>query len=149
MQGQEHAVRVLNSLIETTLDSANGYRDAAEGAESPPIRTLLTRKASAREDLSRRLQSEVRSFGAEPKSDQSAMGKAHNVFTELKGKVMGRDDDSVLAEVDRGERFIEEKFEDAARDPDLPDDVRRLIEAECAAIRSDHEEVTRLKSGMH
>ena len=29
---QGHAVKVLNSLIETTLDSANGYREAAENA---------------------------------------------------------------------------------------------------------------------
>lgn len=149
MQTQDHAVKVLNSLIETTLDSANGYRDAAEGAESPPIRSLLARKASTREELSRRLQSEVRNFGAEPETDQSALGKAHNVFTELKGKVMGRDDDSVLAEVDRGESFIEEKFEKAARDPDLPEPVRRLLESECAAIRTDHEEMKRMKSGMH
>ncbi|HYC75833.1 PA2169 family four-helix-bundle protein [Brevundimonas sp.] len=149
MQSQHHAVKVLNSLIETTLDSANGYRDAAEGAESPPIRSLLSRKASTREELSRRLQSEVRSFGGEPETDQSAMGKAHNVFTELKGKIMGRDDESVLAEVDRGESFIEEKFEAASRDPELPDHVRRLIESECAAIRTDHEEMKRMKSGMH
>jgi uncharacterized protein (TIGR02284 family) len=149
MQSQDHAVKVLNSLIETTLDSANGYRDAAEGADSPPIRSLLAQKASTREELSRRLQSEVRSFGGEPETDQSAMGKAHNVFTELKGKIMGRDDESVLAEVDRGESFIEEKFEAASRDPELPDHVRRLIESECAAIRTDHAEMKRMKSGMH
>lgn len=149
MQTHDHTVKVLNGLIETTLDSANGYRDAAEGAESPPIRSLLSRKASTREELSRRLQSEVRSFGAEPETDQSAMGKAHNIFTELKGKIMGRDDDGVLAEVDRGESFIEKKFEEASRDPELPEHVRRLIESECAAIRTDHEEMKRMKSGMH
>jgi len=149
MQSENHTVKVLNSLIETTLDSANGYRDAAEGAESQPVRALLSRKATTREELSRRLQSEVRSFGAAPETDQSAMGKVHNVFTEMKGKLMGRDDEGVLAEVDRGESFIEKKFDEASRDPDLPDHVRRLIESECAAIRMDHEEMKRLKSGMH
>ena len=53
---QGHAVKVLNSLIETTLDSANGYREAAENAPDGQLRTLFSERALRREELASQLQ---------------------------------------------------------------------------------------------
>jgi len=143
------AVHVLNSLIETTLDSAHGYRDAADGASDPQLKSLFSERANRREELAQRLQAEVRSFGAEPERDQSALGKAHNVFAEIRGKLMGRDDSGVVSEVERGEDFIKGKFEEASRDQDLPGHVRALIATEFGTIKAEHDEVSRLKHQMH
>ena len=44
----DHAVKVLNSLIETTLDSAYGYKDAAEVSENF-ITMVLTEAFAARD----------------------------------------------------------------------------------------------------
>jgi uncharacterized protein (TIGR02284 family) len=65
MQDNDHAVHVLNSLIETTLDSVNGYRQAAENVEDGELRSMFEQRASRRSQISSELQSEVRSFGGD------------------------------------------------------------------------------------
>jgi uncharacterized protein (TIGR02284 family) len=145
----DHAVDVLNSLIETTLDSAHGYRDAAEHVNNPQYRTMFSERSSRRMELCQRLQEEVRTFGGEPKHEQSAIGKAHNKFTELKGKLTGDSDKSVIDEVERGEDVIKAKFEKASHDGDLPDTVRQMVTSACASIRADHDEISRIKHQLH
>lgn len=144
----DRAIKALNDLIETTLDSANGYRHAADGVDNPDFRTLFTERASKREELSRRLQQEVRSFGGEPEDDQSLLGRMHNKFAELRGDLMGRDDKGVIDEVERGEDVIMARFEDATRDTDLPDALRQRVTQEYATIKADHDTISALKHRM-
>ena len=145
----EHTVKVLNSLIETTLDSASGYREAADAAGSAQFRDMFSTRAQRRMELARQLQQEVRTFGGTPEDDQSFLGKAHNKFAELKGAVTGQDDKSVVDEVERGEDVIKAKYEKALRDDDLPTDVRDLLNQAYGSIRSDHDEISRIKHQMH
>src|SRR5205085_3403401 len=49
----DHAVKVLNSLIETTMDSANGYKDAAEHVDNPQYKTMFAERSSKRMELTR------------------------------------------------------------------------------------------------
>ena len=113
----EHAVKVLNGLIETTLDSAGGYREAAENAHNTQYKTMFTERADKRTALAGQLQQEVRTFGGEPETHQTMLGRAHNKFVDLKNAVMGGGNDkAVITEVERGEDFIKSKFEHAARD---------------------------------
>ena len=44
--GNDHDVAQLNSLIEATLDSAQGYQDAAEGAKASRFSTLFIQRAA-------------------------------------------------------------------------------------------------------
>lgn len=145
----ERAVKVLNSLIETTLDSASGYADAAEAADNPEFKTMFMERAERRRDLSRRLQDEVRSFGGEPEHDQSVLGKAHNKFAELRGKLMGASDKGVIDEVERGEDVIKAKFEMATREEDLPESARQVVASAYASVKADHDDISRLKRQMH
>ena len=145
----DRAIKTLNDLIETTLDSANGYRHAADGVSNPELKTLFTERAGKREELSRRLQAEVRSFGGEPEDDQSLLGRIHNKFTEIKGELMGRDDRGVVDEVERGEDVIKARFEDASRDNDLPDALRQRVAEEYVSIKADHDTIISLKHSLH
>ncbi|MCR5876229.1 PA2169 family four-helix-bundle protein [Phenylobacterium sp. J426] len=149
MPSQNPAANVLNSLIETTLDSANGYRDAAENVDRSDCKTLFAERAAQRQGLVRRLQDEVRAFGEEPETDQSFAGKAHNKFVELKNAVTGGSDKAVVDEVERGEDVIKAKYEQALRDDDLPPSARALVQEAYNAIKADHDEVSRLKHQMH
>jgi len=145
----ERAVKVLNSLIETTLDSANGYKDAAESASNPEFKSMFAERAERRRELSRRLQEEVRSFGGEPEDDQSMMGKAHNKFVDLKNAITGGSEKAVIDEVERGEDVIKGKFEHALRDDDLPPQCRELVGRAFEQIRTEHDEISAMKRSMH
>jgi uncharacterized protein (TIGR02284 family) len=150
MQSNDHAVKVLNSLIETTLDSANGYREAAENTNSTEFRTVFAERAERRMELSRQLQQEVRSFGGEPEDTQSILGRLHNKFVDLKNAVTGgADDKAVIDEVERGEDVIKAKYEAAIADQDLPQSARDLVNQAFGQIRADHDDISRLKHQMH
>ena len=141
----EHAVKVLNSLIETTLDSANGYREAAENAQSSQFSSMFSTRAASRRELVGQLQQEVRSFGGEPETDQSVIGKAHNKFVDLKNAIMGGDDKAVINEVEHGEDVIKAKYEAVLDDAELPSTARELINRGYGSIKADHDEVSRIK----
>lgn len=144
-QPSEHAVKVLNSLIETTFDSASGYKQAAENAKNPQYRTMFAERSAKRMALAQELQAEVRSFGGEPEDDQSLLGKAHNKFVDLKNALAGGDDKAVIDEVERGEDFIKAKFMKAADDAELPAEVRTRLSTAYAAVKADHDAVSAIK----
>ena len=146
----DHAVKVLNSLIETTLDSANGYKEAAENATSTQYRSMFADRSMRRNELVRELQQEVRTFGGEPETDQSMLGKAHNKFVDLKNALTGgADDKAVINEVERGEDMIKAKYEAAIADQDLPTTARDLVNRAYGQIKADHDEVSRIKHQMN
>ena len=145
----DHAVHLLNGLIETTLDSVNGYREAAEHIENPELRSMFEQRAGRRAQLSSELQGEVRTFGGEPKTDQSALGALHNKFVELKTGLTGDKDKAVVDEVERGEDAMKAKFEEAVEDDDLPSSARSLIERALGMIQADHDDISTLKQRMH
>ena len=146
----EHAVKVLNSLIETTLDSARGYKEAAESSENPQYKTLFSERSLKRMKLTGELQQEVRSFGGEPEDHQSILGKAHNKFVDLKAAVMGHDEKAIVNEVERGEDFIKAKFEHALKeDEELPANVRTLLDRAFQEIKADHDQASALKRSVN
>ena len=145
----DHAVKVLNSLIETTLDSVNGYKDAAEHVDNPQYKTMFAERSSKRMELVRRLQDEVRSFGGEPRDHQSMIGKLHNKFVGLKDGLMGgHSDKSVIDEVERGEDVIKKKYEMAAGEA-LPTEAQAVIADAYQSVKADHDEISRLKHSLH
>jgi uncharacterized protein (TIGR02284 family) len=146
----EHAVKVLNSLIETTLDSANGYKEAAENATASQYKSMFSDRSIRRDALVRELQQEVRSFGGDPENDQSILGKAHNKFVDLKNALTGgADDKAVINEVERGEDVIKAKYAAAINDDELPPSARELINRAYGEIKADHDEVSRIKHQLN
>ncbi len=141
----EHTVKVLNSLIETTLDSARGYKEAAESSEDTRFKTMFSDRSLKRMKLTGQLQEEVRTFGGDPEQHQSMLGKAHNTFVDLKAAVTGHDEKAIINEVERGEDFIKAKFQKARDDQELPDTVRQIVTSAFNDIQADHDEVSALK----
>lgn len=97
-----HDIKVLNGLIETTLDSADGYREAAEQTQDPHYRTLFERRSSERQQVVDDLSAAVRGLGGDPESDGSILAKAHRAFLDVKHALL-RNDDSVVGSINSGE----------------------------------------------
>jgi len=145
----EHAVEVLNGLITTTLDSVNGYREAAENADRSQYKGMFADRAMKREQLARDLQQEVRTLGGDPQTEQGVVGKMHNKFVDLKNALSGGSDKAVIDEVERGEDHIRDKFKDASEDDDLPPQVRSTVARFYQSVKADHDEVSRIKHSLH
>jgi uncharacterized protein (TIGR02284 family) len=59
-----HDIRTLNGLIATTIDSVDGYTEAAKDAENGRYAQLFTSRAGERRQVASSLQAEVSRLGA-------------------------------------------------------------------------------------
>jgi uncharacterized protein (TIGR02284 family) len=140
MFNQAHDISVLNSLIETTIDSVDGYRRSAEEATDSRFETHFRNWAGERETVVARLRERVRELGGTPEDDGSLLAAAHRQFLGLRDALTGRDDKAVIAEVDRGESYLNGKWETALNDDELLPETKSLIADLYQSVRSGHEE---------
>jgi uncharacterized protein (TIGR02284 family) len=144
MTDTKHDITVLNSLIETTLDSADGYKQAAEKAGNPSYKNLFEQWAADRRQVVSGLQNQVRMLGGKPDEDGSVLAAGHRVFLKLRDNVTAGDD-GVIDEVERGEDFIKAKFEQALEDEELSTSVRDAVVRAYTSVKAGHDQASRLK----
>jgi uncharacterized protein (TIGR02284 family) len=140
-------IKVLNSLIETTLDSGHGYREAAKDAKNPRFKSLFEKRSMERNQLTAELQAEVRGLGGKPEDDGSMLASAHRVFLNLKNTVTGSDE-TVVNEVEAGEDHIKAKFEKALQQENLPAPVKIVVTKVYSVIKADHDQMRDLKHDL-
>ena len=145
----DNTVDVLNDLIETSKDGEAGFRSCAEDVKSLELKTVFNERALECDAAADELQALVVGLGGEPEDDQSVLGKAHNMFVDLKAAVLGHDEKAIVNEVERGEDFIKAKFEKALAEDDLPATVREVVSRAFADIKSDHDSISALKKTLN
>lgn len=143
-----HDVRVLNSLITTTIDSADGYRAAAEDTTNEQFRKMFIDRANEREAVIAELQQHVREIGGDPETSGSMIAGAHRFFLDMRDALTGSDDKAVVEEVERGEDYIKEKYEVALSDQELSDICRSRVSAAFESVRKGHDQMSDLKSAL-
>ena len=144
----DHDVKVLNSLITTTIDSANGFEEAANDARSPQFQTMFREYGSERRRCVQQLQDEVRRLGGTPEDDGSVKAAAHRTWLNLKDAVTGESDKQIIEEVENGEDYIKEKYETALKDDKLSPTARSVIQEAFASVRKGHDRASQLKHSM-
>lgn len=148
MLNQGHDISVLNSLIETTIDSVDGYRRSAGEATSGRFTQIFQQRAQEREQVVARLRERVRELGGTPEDDGSLLAAAHRQFLGLRDALTGSDDEAVIAEVDRGESYLNAKWETALKDDKLAPETRDVIGRCYDSVRSGHEQWEQVHQAM-
>jgi uncharacterized protein (TIGR02284 family) len=143
-----HDISVLNSLIETTIDSVDGYRRSAQEATNSRFSSEFLSRASEREEVVSKLREEVRRLGGNPEDDGSVLAAAHRAFLSLRDKVTGSDDTAVIAEVDHGESYLANKWETALQDGSLSPQTRSLVQQCYDSVREGRDTFRRLHEDM-
>lgn len=142
-----HDLHVLNSLIETTIDSADGYREAARETDRDNLRTLFEARSFERQRVASDLQGAVRSLGGEPEDDGSILAKAHRAFLDVKHALL-RDEQAVVNSVENGEDFIKGKFEKALEDSAVSATTRETIRRAYTTVKDGHDQMRDLKHSL-
>lgn len=148
MPDRQDEISTLNSLISTTIDSINGYEDAAGHSEAGRFQQIFRERAGDRQRVAEELRAEVRRLGGEPETGGSFMGKTHQSWLDLKAALTGHDDKAIINEVERGEDHIKAKFEDALGSGALSGESRAVVERCFQSIKSGHDQMRDLKHGM-
>jgi len=148
MTDTSHDIRTLNGLIATTLDSVDGYTEAAKDSENGRYGQLFTARATERRQVVSALQAEVSRLGGNPEDDGTVLAGAHRAFLNLKATVTGQDDAAIVNEVERGEDHIKAKFESALEDQELSAATRSAIQTAYGSVRAGHDEMRDLKHAL-
>jgi uncharacterized protein (TIGR02284 family) len=144
----DHDIKTLNSLIETVIDSADGYTQASKEAAGSRFAAIFQRRGAERQELTTRLQSKVRALGGTPEDDGTMLAGAHRMFLNLRNS-MSSDDTTVVDQVEAGEDHIKHKFEDAQRDNELSPATRADIDEAYVIVKAGHDEIRDLKHSLH
>lgn len=139
-------IGTLNSLLKTTIDSVEGYRNSAENLDSERLRDVFRDNANERERVVERLRDEIRQMGGDPADSGSAMGGMHHVWEDLKAAISGHDEQAVINQTESAEDYLKGQFE-AALDK-LTGDPRQVVEQCYQQVRRGHDEISRMKHAM-
>src|SRR5689334_22539023 len=143
----EHSdtISTLNTLIATTIDSVTGYEDSAQNVDNERFREIFRQRANERQQVVEELRSEVRRLGGNPEDDGSFLGKAHQRFEYLKAAVTGRDEKSIINEVERGEDYLKEKWQAALQSGNLDGETHDVVERCYQSVKQGHDQISQLK----
>lgn len=148
MSSNDHDISVLNGLIETVIDSADGYRNAVSASDTSRFSEIFQRRGAERQALTAELQAQVRSLGGTPEDDGTMLASAHRMFTNLRNRVAGGDK-AVIDEVEAGEDHIKAKFEDAIADREVSPAIAGLISRAYETVKAGHDEIRDQKHAIH
>jgi uncharacterized protein (TIGR02284 family) len=145
----DHDISVLNSLITTTIDSANGFERSAEDAEAGRFQKIFRDFGSERRELVTALQAAVRGLGGTPNDDGSLKANLHRRWVDLRAAIMGGGGDKgIIEEVERGEDYLKSKYDAAIADSELSDGTRDIIRTAYESVRAGHDMASDLKHRM-
>ena len=144
----ENDIAVLNSLITTTIDSANGFEHSAEHSDAGRFREIFREFAEDRRRVVSSLQEAVRALGGTPNDDGSLKAELHRRWIDLRDAIARGGDREIVEEVERGEDYLKGKYDELMRDADLGPAARNAIDAAYASVRAGHDRAAQLKHSM-
>jgi uncharacterized protein (TIGR02284 family) len=130
---------VLNSLIETCRDGQEGFRTAAENANTNDFKSLFTELATQRQLFVGELRRLVAAIGEEAQTTGSVGGAIHRGWMDLKAVITQGDQHAILAECERGEYAAMDAYRHALVREELPDHIRRAVERQFLGVSKAHE----------
>ena len=141
-------ISTLNTLIATTLDSVTGYENSAKDVDNERFAEIFRQRANERQQVVEELRGQVRRLGGNPEDDGSFMGKTHQRFEDLKAAITGKDEKSIINEVERGEDYLKEKWQAALQSGDLKGESHDVVERCYQSVKAGHDQISQLKHGM-
>ena len=144
---KDDIISTLNNLIETSRDGDEGFRTSAEHASDNNLKSLFANRADSCAAAVRELQDIVRAHGGEPTDSSSVSGTLHRRWVDIKATVMGRDDEAILNEVERGEDVAVASYKKAIGQG-LPMDVQTLVERQYQSVLKNHDQIKQLRNPL-
>lgn len=142
---QNRDVAALESLGSTLKDSVSGYENAAQTVADAGIERYLMEKAHARRGLLDAFRQHITRLGGDPDISGSVAGSLHQRWLDLRS--MFQDNTrAAVAEVERGEEYLKERFDSHLVSGDLSPDVRNFLADAYAKAKFDNATWERLVS---
>ncbi|WP_034298702.1 PA2169 family four-helix-bundle protein [Herbaspirillum sp. RV1423] len=142
----DRLIDTLNDLIQISRDGEEGFRVCAEDASERQVyyKNQFLERSQACGQTVLELQNMVRALGGDPVTHSSVSGALHRQWLNLRTAIMGKDDEVILNECERGEDAAVDAYRKALAE-DLPSDVRLIIERQYQGVIVNHDRVHALR----
>lgn len=141
----DKVIAILNELIETSIDGAQGFQSCAQEVKEPELKSVFLASSQRCRNGAIDLQDQVRRLGGDPVKIGSAAGTAHRTWVDSKAAISGKDPGVILAEVEAGEKFAEKRYREAL-EKNLPSEIRAIIELQYTGLQEKLNLVRELKT---
>lgn len=119
--------KTLNDLAQKTYDSVEGYRKAAEKADSPALKKALAERLQKRQQTLDTLNAELRRSGGDPVTSGTAAGALHRTWVDITD-AFARGDEAAAERVEEGEDHLASEFRDTLEKGDLDPQQRTVVQ---------------------
>lgn len=143
---QADLVAILNDLIATNLDSAEGYRVAAEAVADATYRQIFLESAQQRVDFVATLSDLVRQYGGDPEQSGHLVGAFQRAWLNIKA-ALSQGDGSIMAECDQSEESALALYADILP-RDLPEEMKAVVRRQLSDIRIAHDRIHALNGAL-
>lgn len=141
---EKETVIGLQSLCKLCHDSSEGYRTAAESIDHAQMReaflSVADKRRVARDELAGMLGTSHESI---PEGG-TALGKVHRWWLDIRGSLNGGNEEVVLIEAIRGERTIEDEYEDVLKKT-MGSPANATLHAQLEGVKSSRKTLESLK----
>lgn len=127
---------IMNDILESLIDSTDGYEKAAEVADRDAFKNFFTRRAASRRAMAATIRNEIVKTGGTPDADGTILASAHRVFLKIRAAVQDSDEAAIEA-VDNGEEHLRTKFEKALESDELSTAHKSVLQNFQGELRAD------------
>lgn len=118
----------LRELAEFVNDGIAGYDRAVKESKNPQFASYYEDLVHQRRIFSGELNALIGRYGGEAQTDTTLKGKFFRQWMDVKAAFSGGDEKAILESNLYGEEWAQKAFNDALENPNLPMDVRQLLE---------------------
>jgi uncharacterized protein (TIGR02284 family) len=139
----EEAISVLNELIQTCEDGAEGFKKAAADVQESSLKSLFAGYSTQRSRFAAELRTVVETHGGKPADSGHASGALHRGWMSIK-EAVGDKDKAIIDECEAGEDAAIKAYKEAFA-KNLPGVAGELISRQFADVQESHNRVRALK----
>lgn len=140
----DEIISVLDGLINTCHDGEEGFRTCAEDAMGLQLKTLFISRSQRCAAGARELQAIVRSLGGKTDTDNSLSGTLHRRWIDIKSAILGKDNEAILNECERGEDLALRRYRNALS-KSLPAPILAVVERQLQGVQHNHDQIRLLR----
>jgi uncharacterized protein (TIGR02284 family) len=138
----------INDLLAVTADSITGYTEAKDKVSASHFTPAFNERILERQSILTALEGEVRRLGGKPEQGGTMLAGASRMVANLTSAVLGRDDKSIIDQIERGEDHIMAKFKTAMNNPDLSSQATQVIRECFVTIKQGHDRMRDMRNDM-
>ena len=144
----KEAISILNDLIETSKDGQEGFKSCAEDIKHPELKALFAKRSAECATAAAELQAQVRALGGDPETSTSVAGDLHRRWVDVKSVFIGKDEEAVLNEAERGEDHALKAYKEALEKISKHNlvGIRDLVERQYHGVQRNHDQVKALRN---